>query len=59
MLESDRLSRFDPFPLTDVQRAYWLGRRNYFELGNIACHGYFEFVLPELDGAALRAAWRG
>ncbi|HWE63822.1 MAG TPA: amino acid adenylation domain-containing protein, partial [Chloroflexota bacterium] len=27
-----------PFPLTDVQQAYWLGRSSAFELGNVGTH---------------------
>ena len=27
-----------PFPLTHVQRAYWLGRSDRFELGGVAAH---------------------
>ena len=38
-----------PFPLTDVQQAYWVGRSQSFDLGNIGTHGYFELDCPELD----------
>ena len=31
-----------PFPLTAIQRAYWLGREPHFELGGVAAHGYLE-----------------
>ncbi len=31
-----------PFPLTDIQQAYLMGRSEAFELGNIATHGYRE-----------------
>lgn len=31
-----------PFPLTPVQLAYLVGRKNGFELGNISTHGYIE-----------------
>src|SRR5690242_5233739 len=33
--------RYAPFPLTDVQQAYWLGRSGAFVLGNVAAHVYF------------------
>ena len=39
----------EPFPLTDVQQAYWLGRSDAFDLGNIATHVYFELELPDAD----------
>jgi amino acid adenylation domain-containing protein len=54
----DPASRYEPFALTDVQRAYWLGRTNYFELGNIGCHVYFEFDVRDLDRGRMQAAWQ-
>lgn len=36
-----------PFALTDMQRAYWLGRQPVFPLGGIAAHGYLEIHEPE------------
>jgi amino acid adenylation domain-containing protein len=54
----DPASRHEPFPLTDVQKAYWLGRTDCFELGNIGCHVYFEVDLPGLDRGRLQAAWQ-
>jgi amino acid adenylation domain-containing protein len=41
--------RYEPFPLTDVQQAYWMGRRGEFELGNVATHIYQEFEMVGLD----------
>lgn len=38
----DYQHRFESFPLTDLQRAYWIGRAEGIELGNISCHGYAE-----------------
>lgn len=38
-----------PFPLTDVQFAYWIGRSDIMELGNIAAHGYQENDLVDFD----------
>ncbi|MCC5625495.1 AMP-binding protein, partial [Nostoc sp. CHAB 5715] len=34
--------RYQPFPLTDIQQAYLIGRNAAFELGNVATHGYQE-----------------
>jgi amino acid adenylation domain-containing protein len=51
-------SRYEPFPLTDVQKAYWLGRTDYFELGNIGCHVYLEIEITGLDRTQLQAAWQ-
>lgn len=39
----------NPFPLTDVQQAYWLGQSGLFGLGNVATHMYFELDVIGLD----------
>ena len=41
-----------------MQRAYWLGRSNFFELGKVACHVYLEFDITNLDREQVQAAWR-
>ncbi|MEN2427852.1 amino acid adenylation domain-containing protein [Chromobacterium vaccinii] len=41
-LTGDIAARHEPFPLTDVQQAYWIGRRAEYEMGNVACHFYGE-----------------
>jgi len=41
--------RHEPFPLTAVQSAYWMGRGDSFELGNIATHIYSEQDFEHLD----------
>jgi epothilone synthetase B len=38
-----------PFPLTDVQQAYWVGRSGAVELGQVAAHSYQEIDWPDLD----------
>ncbi|MGB3533919.1 MAG: amino acid adenylation domain-containing protein [Microcoleaceae cyanobacterium] len=40
--------RDQPFPLTDIQQAYLMGRSEAFELGNIATHGYREIEIVGL-----------
>ncbi|MFG6100387.1 amino acid adenylation domain-containing protein [Leptothoe sp. ISB3NOV94-8A] len=42
-------SRYQPFPLNDVQQAYWLGRNDAFELSNISTHAYAEVDIINLD----------
>ncbi|MCW5260616.1 amino acid adenylation domain-containing protein [Verminephrobacter eiseniae] len=49
--------RHEPFPLTDVQSAYLLGRQDVFAYGGVGCQVYAELRLPELDSARLEAAW--
>ena len=50
--------RYQPFPLTDIQQAYWLGRNEAFELGNIAAHGYLELDSDRLNMEKLNQAWQ-
>ncbi|MEO0688243.1 MAG: phosphopantetheine-binding protein, partial [Cyanobacteria bacterium J06649_11] len=35
-LVPDLNQRYEPFPLTDIQQAYWIGRNQAFELGNVS-----------------------
>lgn len=47
-----------PFPLTDVQASYLVGRTNAFEHGGVGCHGYTEFTVEGgYTPAQLTAAW--
>jgi pyochelin synthetase len=57
-LVSDVAGRYLPFPVTDVQSAYLLGRGPTFGYGGVACHGYGELSYPALDPARMTAAWR-
>ncbi|QFU90577.1 non-ribosomal peptide synthetase [Amycolatopsis sp. YIM 10] len=41
--------RFEPFGLTDVQHAYWLGRSGLFELGDVSTHLYLELESADFD----------
>jgi amino acid adenylation domain-containing protein/non-ribosomal peptide synthase protein (TIGR01720 family) len=52
----DPLQRYEPFPLTDVQQAYWIGRTGIFELGNIATHIAVEVETTGLDLERLNLA---
>jgi SagB-type dehydrogenase family enzyme len=48
--------RHEPFPLTDIQQAYWVGRRADFDLGNVAPHFYLELDVRDLDLERLETA---
>ncbi len=50
-------ARYDPFPPTDVQRAYWLGRRADFTLGGVGSQWYWEFDGRGVDVSRLEDAW--
>lgn len=51
-LVHDAAHRFDPFPLTPIQHAYWLGRTDLIDYGGVACHVLFEWDLQH-DGFEL------
>ncbi|QKW37587.1 amino acid adenylation domain-containing protein [Actinomadura sp. NAK00032] len=50
--------RYEPFPLTDIQHAYWVGRGSAVELGGVSTHLYFELDAEGLDAARLNASLR-
>jgi amino acid adenylation domain-containing protein len=45
----DRNQQYEPFPLNDIQQAYWIGRSGDFDLGNVSIHGYLEVESTDLD----------
>jgi condensation domain-containing protein/tubulysin polyketide synthase-like protein len=50
--------RYLPFPLTDMQQAYWIGRTDSIELGQVSCQVYCEIELANADVSRLNGAWR-
>ena len=57
LVQADPAQHHTPFPLTDVQNAYLLGRQSSFGYGNVACHGYLELSWPSLDPQQVELAW--
>ncbi|TFW28927.1 non-ribosomal peptide synthetase [Massilia horti] len=57
VVEPDPASRHLPFPLTEVQQAYWLGRNEIFEFGNVTTHSYDEMGTVDIDPARFQRAW--
>ncbi len=53
---ADVENRYQPFPPTEVQRAYWIGRDPGLVLGGVGCHFYREYDAGDLDIARLEAA---
>jgi amino acid adenylation domain-containing protein len=50
--------RYAPFPLTELQYAYWIGRQDHYALGGIACHAYLEADAPKaIDVMRLQRCW--
>jgi amino acid adenylation domain-containing protein len=54
---SDKTNECVPFPLTDVQQAYWLGRDSAFDMGNVATHSYDELDFENADIERIEWAW--
>ncbi|MGO5092388.1 amino acid adenylation domain-containing protein [Clostridium sporogenes] len=57
-LEKDEVNMYDPFPLTDVQYAYWIGRGENQYLGGVGCHGYMEIDGINVDKIKLEDAFQ-
>ncbi|MEA5503584.1 amino acid adenylation domain-containing protein [Halotia wernerae UHCC 0503] len=57
-LVPDLEARYKPFPLTDIQQAYFIGRNGAFEISNVACQGYTEFESQNLDLERYNLAWQ-
>lgn len=55
--EKVTLNRSNPFDLTDVQYAYYIGRGDEQPLGGVGCHAYIELDGALVDGRKLNAAW--
>jgi pyochelin synthetase len=53
----DPARRHEPFPLTDIQQAYVIGRQSSYGLGG-PCLLYVEFSSRALDVARLERAWQ-
>ncbi|MER5541613.1 amino acid adenylation domain-containing protein [Streptomyces sp. NPDC002589] len=58
MLVADPAARHEPFPLTDLQQAYLVGRTDAFELGNVSTSFLVEIDLEETDLDRLAASFR-
>jgi len=50
--------RYLPFPLTDIQQAYWLGRSGVYALGQVSTHCYFELEGTGLELERINRAWQ-
>lgn len=47
----------EPFPLTENQEAYWLGRGDRLESGGVGIHTFFELLFENFDAPRFAAAW--
>ncbi|QSB13996.1 amino acid adenylation domain-containing protein [Natronosporangium hydrolyticum] len=53
---ADLEQRYHPFPLTDLQHAYLVGRADGYDLGRVGTHLYLEIDTESLDQERLYAA---
>lgn len=52
----DKTNISEPFPLTEIQQAYLVGRES-IEMGNISAHAYIEIDIENLDPLKLETAF--
>ncbi len=57
-LVPDPERRHQPFPLNDMQQAYWIGRTGSFDMGNVSIHLYTEIDVVDLDIDRFNQAWQ-
>ena len=57
VLTHDPTGRHDPFPMTEVQQAYWIGQTDAYALGNVGAHAYQEVEFTGLDADRLQWAF--
>ncbi|MGW0854214.1 hybrid non-ribosomal peptide synthetase/type I polyketide synthase [Streptomyces sp. NPDC002690] len=57
-LVPDESSRYEPFPLTDLQQAYLVGRSSAFELGNVSTYFFIEVDVEGVDLERLTESFR-
>lgn len=50
-------TRFDPFPLTALQQAYWIGQSSAAVLGNAEAYNYYALELDAEHAAHVELAW--
>lgn len=50
-------NKYEPFPLTDIQSAYLLGRNDVFGYGGVACHIYLEINYESLEHKKSERIW--
>ncbi|CAF2829448.1 unnamed protein product [Rotaria sp. Silwood2] len=57
LVEQEESSKYQPFPITEMQRAYLVGRSGHIQLGNVSCFYYQEYDCPpEFDIKRLEQA---
>src|SRR6267154_3795728 len=55
---ADPDQRYQPFPLTDLQQAYWIGRNGSFQVSNVGSHIYYELEVSGFSCERFSKAWQ-
>ncbi|HEY7418914.1 MAG TPA: AMP-binding protein, partial [Ktedonobacteraceae bacterium] len=55
-IDADPAQRYQPFPLTDLQLAEWIGQESSFEVGNVGNHVYIEIDAIDLNVQRMQSA---
>ena len=50
--------RHEPFPLTDMQQAYWVGRASSVDLGGVSLQIHLEIDMDAFDARRFEGAWQ-
>lgn len=53
----DKSNKYTPFPLTDIQLAYMVGRNESYRLGGFGCIVYAEYLTEKIDHKVFQKAW--
>lgn len=57
-IKPDPQNKHLPFPLADIQQAYWIGHMDAIDLGGVSCHYYQEFESSNLELQRLQASFQ-
>ncbi|VUX11535.1 non-ribosomal peptide synthetase [Dorea formicigenerans] len=57
IVQKETEDMYKPFPLTEVQYAYWVGRKEGQQIGQVGCHGYLEVDGYNVEPKRLEYAW--
>ncbi|GHO97479.1 hypothetical protein KSF_075270 [Reticulibacter mediterranei] len=56
-IEPEPEHRHEPFPLTEMQQAYWIGRSGALAISNVSIHLYIELESEALDIERFNQVW--
>ncbi len=56
-IKPDKVNENKPFPLTEVQQAYWIGRNGMYDLGKVSTHCYFELDGQDVNIEQMQKTW--